>query len=126
MRTLDRRHWTDTLFVAYGILCALVLGLLVGQLVFGSVSFWSFLVFCLTSAIGFLAGAGFRGSLSIGTPYQLIAGSLLGVLLIAGCLWIVHWLMVIVVIMSVKVPGELWIAVSALTGFVGAIRPDAT
>lgn len=124
MRNSDRKHWTDTLFVIYGVLCALVLGLLLGQLIFGPLSFLDLVGFCLASAISFLAGAGIRGSLLIGTTAQLIAGSLLGALLIAGSLWMIHWLVIMIPLFSLKIPGELWIVVSALTGFVGAIKPS--
>jgi hypothetical protein len=58
MGTLDRKHWTNGLFVAYGLLCAPVLGTLLGQLVFGSVSLLGFAGICLASAVSFLAGAG--------------------------------------------------------------------
>jgi hypothetical protein len=126
MGTLERKHWTNGLFVAYGLLCALVLGTLLGQLVFGSVSLLGFAGICLASAVSFLAGAGTKGSLLVGTTSQLIAGAGLGLLLIAGCLWLVHWLMIGVVIIGWTIPGEVWIAVSALIGFVGATRADAT
>lgn len=124
MKHLDK-HWTNALFAAYGTLYALVLGILLAQLIFGSISFWNLAVFCLASVVSFLAGAGAKGSLLIGTTSQLIAGSLLGALLIAGCLWMVHWLNVVIVFTSLKIAGDYLIVVSALTGFVGATKWDA-
>src|SRR5262249_39310734 len=119
-----RKHWSNKLFVVYGTLCALVLGLSVGQLVFGAISVWSFAGFWLATAISFLAGAGTKGSLLVGTKSQVIAGSLLGVLLIAGSLWIVHAMMVVIVFMSLNIPNEVWIIVSAIIGFLGATKWD--
>jgi hypothetical protein len=123
---VERRHWTDTLFVAYGIFGALVLGLLVGELIFGAVSPPAFLGVCLASVISFLAAAGFKGSLLVGTTSQKLVGSLTGIVLIGGCLWTVHWLAVAIAFFGFKVPGELLIALTALVGFLGATRADAT
>jgi hypothetical protein len=119
------QHWTNALFAVYGILSTLVLGLLLGQLIFGSISIWRFAGFCLGAVMSFLAGAGTKGSLLIGTTPQVIAGSLLGALVIAGCLWIVHLWTVVIVVIGLNIPGELWIVVSALTGFLGATKWDA-
>jgi hypothetical protein len=122
--TSRREHWTDTLFVAFGLLCALVFASLAAGVVFGAVSFLAFLGFCLASAISFLAAAGAKGSLMIGTTAQQIVGSLSGVVLVGGCLWFVHWLAVEIVIIHWRIAGELWIALSALVGFTGAIKPQ--
>jgi hypothetical protein len=123
---LGSKHWTDTLFVIYGTLSALVFGILFGQLVFGSISFLSLAGFCVAVVMGFLAGAGTKGALLVGTPPQLVAGSLLGAALIAATLWLAHSLTIVIAIASLHIPGELWVALSALTGFVGATRQDAT
>jgi hypothetical protein len=119
-----RKHWSNKLFDVYSLLCVLVLGLSVGQLVFGAISIWSFLGFWLATAVSFLAGAGTKGSLLVGTKSQAIAGTVLGVTLIAGSLWIVRALMVVIVFTSLKIPNEVWIVVSAIIGFLGATKWD--
>jgi hypothetical protein len=121
MQSLNRKHWTDTLLIIYGLLCVLVLNLLLGQVVFDSLSFWGLVGFCLASAVSFLAGAGTMGSIRSGTTRQLIAGGVLGALLFFGCLWTAYLLgVVLATVMGLNIRGEFWIVVSALTGFVGA------
>ena len=61
------KHWTNTLFIAFGILCGLVFSYMPGGVLFGAVSFFGFVGVCLASAVSFLAGAGVKGSLLIGT-----------------------------------------------------------
>ena len=118
------KHWTDKLFVAFGIVCCLVFSYMLGGVVFGAVPFFPFVGVCLASAISFLAGAGVKGSLLIGTPVQQVAGGLLGIILIGGCLWFVHWLVIDIAFLNLNIPSKIWIALSALIGFVGAIKPS--
>jgi hypothetical protein len=123
---LDHKPLTNVLLAVYGAMAALVLGLLVGQFTFGSISFWGLMIACISTLMSFLAGAGAKGSLLVGTIPQMLAGSLLGVFVIAGCLWVVHSLAIVLVVTNhLNLPGEFWIGASALTGFLGATKWDA-
>ena len=67
MQTMVQKHWSNTLFAVYGVLFALVLGVLLGQLIFNSISIWAFAGFCIAAIMSVLAGAGTKGSLLVGT-----------------------------------------------------------
>jgi hypothetical protein len=102
-----------------------VLGFLLGQLVVGRTSVWGVVITCAAAVASFFAGAGV-GSLLVGTALQKIGGILLGGVIICGSLWAVCALGVLVIITNdLRLPGEFWVGISALTGFLGATKWDA-